>query len=183
MDKWAGSYRRFLDGDDEGLAEIVRKFKDGLILYLNTYAGDIYLADELAADTFFRLISKKPRFREKSSFKSWLYGIGRHVALDRLRRDAKRTSAPLEAAAAVKDEEELERSYLREERKIMLRKAIGRLAPEYGRVLWLVYFEELSNAEAATAMGKSDRQIRNLLYRAKKSLRSELDKEGFKFEE
>ena len=35
MDNGASSYRRFLDGDDKGLAEIVRNYSDGLILYLN----------------------------------------------------------------------------------------------------------------------------------------------------
>ena len=31
MDNGAGSYRRFLDGDNEGFVEIVRDYKDGLI--------------------------------------------------------------------------------------------------------------------------------------------------------
>ena len=34
MDSGADNYRRFLDGDDEGLAEIVREYKDGLILFV-----------------------------------------------------------------------------------------------------------------------------------------------------
>lgn len=33
MDNGASSYRRFLDGDDKGLSEIVRDYRDGLILY------------------------------------------------------------------------------------------------------------------------------------------------------
>ena len=37
MDNGAGSYRRVLDGDDAGIAEIVKDYKDGLILYLNGY--------------------------------------------------------------------------------------------------------------------------------------------------
>lgn len=35
MDNGVGSYRRFLDGDEEGLAEIIRDHKDGLILFIN----------------------------------------------------------------------------------------------------------------------------------------------------
>ena len=35
MDNGASSYRRFLDGDDAALAEIVKDYRDGLILYLN----------------------------------------------------------------------------------------------------------------------------------------------------
>lgn len=33
MDNGASSYRRFLNGDDEGIVEIVNDYKDGLILY------------------------------------------------------------------------------------------------------------------------------------------------------
>ena len=58
MDSGADSYRRFLDGDDEGLAEIVREYKDGLILYLNGYVNNLYIAEELTEDTFFRLITR-----------------------------------------------------------------------------------------------------------------------------
>lgn len=60
MDSGADSYRRYLAGEDEGLAEIVRAYKDGLILYLNGYVNDLPLAEELAEDTFFRLIAKRP---------------------------------------------------------------------------------------------------------------------------
>ncbi len=62
MDNGAGSYRRFLDGDDEGIVEIVGDYKDGLILFLNGYVKNIFLAEELTEDTFFRLIVKKPRY-------------------------------------------------------------------------------------------------------------------------
>lgn len=34
MDNGASNYRRFLDGDKSGLAEIVRDYKDGLIFFL-----------------------------------------------------------------------------------------------------------------------------------------------------
>ena len=68
--------------------------------------------------------------------------------------------------------------YLRDERGRALHRAMGRLHPEYRTVLWLVYFEEMDNAQAAVAMRKSKRQIENLVYRAKQSLRTELKKEG-----
>ena len=47
MDNGASSYRRVLDGDDKGLEEIVRDYKDGLILYLNSYVSNISIAEEL----------------------------------------------------------------------------------------------------------------------------------------
>ena len=57
-----------------------------------------------------------------------------------------------------------------------------KLTPEYQQVLWLIYFEELSNKEAAKIMKKSVRSVESLLYRARKSLKSQLEMEGFDYE-
>lgn len=184
MDNGAGSYRRFLNGDDKGLAEIVKDYKDGLTLYLNCYVNNIYIAEELTEDTFFRLVVKKPNFSGKSTFKSWLYAIGRNVAVDYLRRNSKTLAVSAEDMANyLKDEQNLEQSYIKEERKIIVHKALSKLPPDYRNILWLVYFEGFSGKEAAAALNKSDRQIKNLLYRAKLSLKSQLEKEGFIYEE
>ena len=43
----------------------------------------------------------------------------------------------------------------------------------------LIYFEEFDIQETAKIMRKSKRQISNMLYQAKNSLRRELEKEGF----
>ena len=81
MDNGASSYRRFLDGDDNGLAEIVRDYSDGLILYLNGIVCNIFVAEDLMEETLYKIITKKPRFNAKYSFKTWLYTIGRNVAM------------------------------------------------------------------------------------------------------
>ena len=44
MDNGASSYRRFLDGDENGFVEIVRDYKDGLILYLDSFVRNITVA-------------------------------------------------------------------------------------------------------------------------------------------
>lgn len=185
MEHGAESYRRFLQGDDEGIAEIVSEYKNGLILFLNGYVKNPLLAEELAEDTFFRLLIKKPKFSGKSSFRSWLYAIGRNAAVDELRRRSKRNEAPLEAAEQAADPDfiSLEDAYLRNERAKILHRAMASLAPDYEAVLWLVFFEGFTNRDAARALRKTDRQIKNLLYRAKQSLKEKLVKEGFTSEE
>ena len=46
MDNGASSYRRFRDdGDESGLVEIIRDYKDGLIFYLNSFVGNILTAE------------------------------------------------------------------------------------------------------------------------------------------
>ena len=180
MDNGASSYRRFLEGNDSGIAELIREYKDGLTLYLNGFVGNIHLADELTEDTFVKLAVKKPRFSGRSSFKTWLYAIGRNVALDHLKRRPQTVGTPIEDLQNhLADEHDLERAYLKEERKIELHRALGGLNPEYRQVLHLIYFEDFNNTEAASLMKKSNRQIENLIYRAKQSLKIQLEKEGF----
>ena len=183
MDNGASSYRRFLNGDDEGLTLIIKDYKDGLILYLNGYVNNIYVAEEIMEETFFKLAVKKPKFNEKSSFKTWLYTIGRNVAIDYIRHNSKILTSSIEDVENyLKDETNLENLYIKSEGKIIVHKAMSDLKPEYYQVLWLCFFEELSNQEAAHIMGKSKRQIENLLFRAKQSLKLLLDKEGFQYE-
>lgn len=81
------------------------------------------------------------------------------------------------------EEQNLEKSYIRDERKIEVHKALTTLNADYKNILWLVYFEGFSNKEAAMILRKNDRQIKNLLYRAKQALKMKLEKEGFVYEE
>ncbi|MBQ2687262.1 MAG: RNA polymerase sigma factor [Clostridia bacterium] len=182
MDNGAGSYRRFLDGDDNGFVDIIKDYKDGLILYINNFTENIFTAEDLAEDTFVKIVTKKPRFSGKSSFKTWLYAIGRNVALDYLRR-TKAKEISFDELPEIKEEVlSLEQEYIKKEENITLHHAMEKLNPQYKQVLWLVYFENFSNREAATVMKKSVRNIETLLYRAKQSLKSELNKEGFEYE-
>ena len=185
MDNGASSYRRFRDdGDESGLVEIIRDYKDGLILYLNSFVGNIHIAEELAEDTFVLLGTKKPRDKGKGSFKTWLYTIGRNIAIDHLRRNVKTPEVSIEECPElVSEENSLEWSYIYEERKITVHRALHRLKPEYRQILWLTYFENLSNKEAAAVMRKTVHSIETLVYRARKSLRAQLEMEGFIYEE
>ena len=184
MGDGASSYRRFLLGDDEAIVEIIRDYKDGLILYLNGYVDDIYIAEELVEETFFQIVTKKPKFSEKSSFKTWLYAIGRNIARNSLRQNRKTSGISVEECEKRRLEERtLEKEYLEQERKIILHNALRKLQPEYRRVLHLRYFENFSNTEIAIVLNKSVHQTENLIYRARRSLKSELDRAGFEYEE
>ncbi len=181
MDNGASSYRRFRDeGDESGLVEIIRDYKDGLIFYLNSFVNNIHTAEELAEETFVLLGIKKPKNKGKSSFKTWLYTIGRNVAIDYLRRHSKTAEISIdEYANLISEEQSLELSYIQEEQKIIIHQSLSKLKLEYRQVLWLTYFEGLSNKETAIVMKKSVHNIETLVYRARNALKSQLEMEGF----
>lgn len=181
MDSSEHDYRLFLSGDETGLLRLIQDHKDALMLYLNSFVSDLTVAEELTEDTFLKLVLKKPRFSARSSFKTWLYAIGRNLALDHLRR---RKNAPLsvEEQPEVADDACLERRYIQQQDKLVLHAVMKRLKPEYYQVLWLIYFEGFSCAEAGRIMKKSTHNTETLVHRARRALKSELIKEGFEYE-
>jgi len=152
MDNGASSYRRFLEGDNEGLAEIVREYSDGLIFYINSYVQNISLAEEIMEDVFVEIALKRPKYKEESSFKTWLYAIARNTSIDCLKKNSRYYDIPVDEMYNISDEQDLEKSYIREERKIQLHKVIASLVPDYQQVLYLIFFESFSNLEAAKIM-------------------------------
>lgn len=176
------SYERYLNGDDSAFADIVREYADGLMLYINSFTRNIHIAEELTEEVFFKLAVKKPHFRNQSSFKTWLYSIGRNTALDYLRKNSRQSCVNIEEAKDIQAEENVEKLYLKEEQKLKLHTCLKSLRPEYSQVLYLVFFEEFDNAQTAQIMKKTKRQTENLIYRAKAALKSKLEKEGFEYE-
>ena len=68
---------------------------------------------ELMEETLFKLITKKPRFNAKYSFKTWLYTIGRNVAIDYLRHNSKFSDSSFDDLENyIQDEYDLERLYI-----------------------------------------------------------------------
>ena len=145
MDIGEVNWRLFLDGDESGLVELIRIYKDGLILYLNTYVANLTVAEELCEDTFVRLGVNRPRYSGKASFKTWLYTIARNIAVDHLRASARKNTVPLDECLELCDDgPSLAESYIKQEDKLTVHRTMARLKPEHRQVLWLVYFEDLS---------------------------------------
>ena len=182
MDNGASSYRRFLDGDDYAIGDIIAEYKDGLILYLNSICNNLNTAEEIAEETFVCIAVKQPDFSSRSSFKTWLYSIGRHTAVDYIRKHRRFHFISFQECADIPDITDIECELIKNEQKKLLHKAICSLKEDYRQVLYLSYFEDMSNEEIAEIMKKKRRQIENLIYNAKKALKSKLEKEGFKYE-
>ena len=183
MDNGANSYRRFLEGDRDSFTELVTEYWDGLTLYLSGFAENIAEAEELSEETFLKIYTDRPEFSGKSTFKTWLFAVGRNTATHIIRKRRKNYEPSIDDFYDISDGTDIEKNHIQEENKKLICKQMEKLNPDYRQVLYLVYYENFSNAETAVIMKKSERQIRNLLYRAKGALKTLLEKEGFEYEE
>lgn len=182
MDQATEYYRQFLSGDENALAPLIREYGDGLMLYLNSFVSNLSVAEELTEDTFLKLVLKKPRFSARCSFKTWLYTIGRNLALDYLRRSRKSMVCLDECPEISSEEADLEQRYIQQENRIAVNHAMKQLKPEYRQVLWLVYFEGFCCSEVGKIMGKTEATTQTLVSRARKALKQKLLEEDFNYE-
>lgn len=179
MDHGACSYRRFLDGDESAFDEIMKDLFCGLVFFVDRYVHDVYAAEDIAIDAFSDLIVHKHRYNFKVSLKTYLYMIGRSRALDYLKHRKVIAFTDLaEETELASEEKTLEEFVLSEERKRVVNAAIAGLPEDMRVVIHLIYFEEMTYEEAAKVMKKNRKQVDNLLYRAKKELRSLLGEDG-----
>ncbi|MBQ7474997.1 MAG: sigma-70 family RNA polymerase sigma factor [Clostridia bacterium] len=175
-------YRRYTDGDESALGEIVRAYADAMIFFTATLVKNPSDAEEIVSDAFADLALKKRAFRGESALRTYLYAICRHKAIDLIRKRARRGEILSLDEDQAADFETLEGRVLRTERDERLHSAMAELCEEYRVALYLVYFEEMSHEDVARAMKKSRKQTENVIFRARRALRALLEKEGFTYE-
>ncbi len=184
MDKDAEAYFRYLNGDDTGLTEMVERYGANLIFFIHRYVKNVDIAEDLMQETFCDLIFYKNRYKGKSSFKTYLFSIARNKAVDHIKREMRFSHKPVEDVQKnLEDEKKLESMVIQKMENKNLYHAMEQLNEDYRNVLYLFYFENLSYEEIGKVLKKTARQIKNLSYRAKQSLRAIMEKEGFSFEE
>ena len=173
-------YSRFLaERREEDLELLLRRYRESLTLFLFGFVRNWEDAEELMLDAFAEAAAARTGFSGRSSFKTWLFAIGRHLAMRHLRKQRVRLSNLEESRE--EDAASPEPDILRAERDVQLYQALDRLNPEYRQVLFLIYFEDMSREEVCRVMGKTRRQVYNLTERGRKSLREELVKMGFEY--
>ena len=173
----AEDYSAFLNGDNTGFERLVIRYKDGLIYYLNRIIKNITIAEDLAQDAFVEVYVHKERFVPgKASFKTYLYTIGHHKAVDFVRKSQREylTDFQVEEEHGVSDSPEAQ--LLKQEGMEELYRALDGLKEEYQRVLILTELEGMKLKDAAEVMGKTVPQIKVLAHRARKALLLALQK-------
>lgn len=169
-------YRRYLDGDEKSVDELMKRHEAALILYITGYLHDLHEAEDLMIEAFAYLFTKRPAIRD-GGLKAYLYKTARSMALRH--KHKLKIHFSLEVLEEEPESETLvEEAVQTAEQRRILHFCMEQLKADYREALYLVYFEGMSYAEASYLMGKSEKQIADLVYRGKKALKKKLEKEG-----
>ena len=177
-------YSRFLkERNENDLRTLLERHRESLSLFLHGYVRNAEDAEELMMDAFAVAASGTASFSGRSSFRTWLFAIGRNKARSFLRKKRgvfislkEVPGAEAELAAGETPEEAL----IRDEEHRHLYEAMETIPDEYRQVLYLLYFEEMSADEVCAVMKKTKKQIYNLTERGRKALKEALEQKGFR---
>ena len=172
-------YSRFLaEHNEEDFRVLLERHKENLMLFLYSFVHNMEDAEELMLDAYAEAAAGA-NYSGKSTFKTWLFSIGKNMALMRLRKQRFTAGDSVEKTEETTAPPEL--NILREERNRQLYEALRQLKEEYRQILILLYFEDMSHEEAGRIMGKSRKQIYNLAERGRAALREQLERMGFDY--
>lgn len=170
-------YQEFLNGNNEALNTLIRKYRADLIFFINKYTYDYYSAEDISQEAFVYLLQHKEKYDPKYSFKTYLFMIGKSRALNFV--NARKKVAYLEdhAEYALKEIDNLEEDYFRSEKNEMVRKHLKLLKREYQLALYFIEYKEWSYKDTALVLGKTMPQTKALIHNARKKLAELLEEE------
>jgi len=140
--------------------------------FLYRFCGSAADADELAQESFLRIWKEASRWQpNRVRFTTWLYRIGRNLAIDRHRRRRELTG---EAIPEAVDDADPASVLEAEDRRRRVRAAIDGLPERQRSALLLCHFQGFSNQEAADILEVSVDALESLLSRARRALKTSL---------
>ena len=170
-------YSLFLNGDSSSYDQLMIRHGDRLTFYINGYTHDLQDAEDLMIDAFARIMVRKPKIAA-GSFKAYLYKTARNLATRFHERKKEQVFGYEDLSEEIPDSVLTEKILADRDRREVLNLCLERIDPQLKEALWLVYYEELSYAQAAEVMKVSVKKVDHLLSRGKEHMRKELKKEG-----
>lgn len=162
---------------------LYRKYLAQVYSYAYYELGDHHDAEDATERTFLLALGALARFEERarpadgegaSTFRVWLFQIARNVVANVRRGRRRHPEAPLEVAAVVADPLDVERGAAHREEAAAAWAAVGRLPDDRRRALVLRFVEEMSTAEIAGILGRSEGAVRVLIHRGLRAVARDL---------
>jgi RNA polymerase sigma-70 factor (ECF subfamily) len=176
------------EGREPAFRELVRRYERPVFSLIFRMVRDRETAEDLAQDTFIKVLNNIDRYRPEFKLSSWLFKIANNVTIDHLRRRQLATvsldgsphaQTAAEAQATSLDVESRGESALEamESRELgsAIERAIGQLRPEYRSCILLRHVEGRSYEEIAATLDLPLGTVKTYIHRARHELREALE--------
>ena len=164
--------------DREAFGVLYERYVGRIYTYIYYRTGNAFDAEDLTERVFIRALHHIGNYHDRGlPFSAWLYRIAHNQVVDHLRKKSKRLTVPLDENLPAKGEDP-RRSI---EQKIEIEEIVAAakgLTRAQQEVISLRFAGELSVAECAKTMGKSEGAVKALQHSAILALRKALGREA-----
>lgn len=154
------------NGDHAAFADLVQRFTAPLHRYFTTMGLTRADAEDVLQETFLRAYQHLERYDSTYAFSTWLYTIGRRLALNHLTRQRPRTDIAAADETAAQSAGPISDSLWEHARKLLAERDFS--------ALWLRYGEDRDLADISAILSVSVVNARVILHRARERLASAL---------
>jgi len=168
-------------GDIEAFSELTRRYQEKIYQTIVALTQNHVDTDDLVQETFMKAFHHLKRFREKSSFYTWIYRIAINLTLNFLKK-RKREGIQEDFDEAHPPKEIVENSVsspekdsLEKELSLKLKEAINSLPILYKTSFILVELQGMSHRKAAKVLRCSENTISWRMHKARKMLQNKLE--------
>jgi RNA polymerase sigma-70 factor (ECF subfamily) len=175
-------------GHEAAFRELVRRYERPVFSLLYRMVRDRALAEDLAQETFIKVLNGLKSYRPEFKFSSWIFKIANNAAIDHLRRRSLDTLS-LDGSPSASTPEQMQATALQlgdraqsplqhvENRELgsAIERAIARLRPEYRSCIMLRHVEGYSYEEIAETLELPLGTVKTYIHRARNELRVYLD--------
>ncbi len=174
-------------GREDAYRELISRYERPVFSLVFRMVRDKETAEDLAQETFIKVLNNIDRYLPEFKFSSWLFKIANNITIDFLRRrqidtisiegapdavtaESKRATAIALASGGESPLQELESKELGEQ----IERAIGKLRPEYRACILLRHVEDYSYDEIAEIVKLPLGTVKTYIHRARAELREHL---------
>jgi RNA polymerase sigma-70 factor (ECF subfamily) len=157
-------------GDVGKLATLFDRHHRALFRYFLHLTGNRAASEDLVQDVFFRILKYRHTYQAETSFRAWMYQVGRNAYLDHAARRKDEVALPeniqeLSSPAAAPD-----RQYQKKQEAVLLHRALAALPSEKREVLVMSRFLDLKYEEIASVLKCETGTVKVRVYRALREL-------------
>ena len=156
------------------VADLVREHSPLLYRVALSIVRNPAEAEDIVQEVFLRVLQKQHQLRSITEVRAWLVRIAWNLALDRRRRIRPEQMDDAFAAALASASLPADQAIAESRHTAQVFAAIDRLPKPERQALVLSAMDELSTAEIAQVLGKTESGVRSLLFRARTRLRERL---------
>ena len=162
-------------GDEQSIETLVRQYETDVFRLALSIVGEAGDANEVTQETFIAALKSLSSYREKSSFKAWLFTIAVNTSRSHLRKRKalERLRTTLTAIFQIDSQKQAlpEDLVIQNETEAFIWNSLNKLDERHRMVVVLRYFHDLTISEISEILSVNEGTVHSRLHNAREKLK------------